>query len=177
MDDYVEIPMTPKLQGVNHGSYTISAWFNPAIVPPGTDSDNDACYSILTRTGWHEGLRYDASQHFVHDHWMAGDEPVATSAGTWDTPFDPGRFHHVVSVVDKSSGEMTIYVNGFEESTAEFDPTADAREYGNMPWRIGIGSPGAEKWSWPAKGVIDDVRLYNRALSASEIEALSKAGK
>ena len=41
-------------------------------------------------------------------------------------------------------------------------------------FRVGIASPGAEKWAWPAKGLIDDVRFYKKALSDAEIAAIYK---
>ena len=46
-----------------------------------------------------------------------------------------------------------------------------ANESLNVGW-VGIGSPGAAQWSWPAKGLIDDVRIYNRAIGAAEVKAL-----
>ena len=39
-----------------------------------------------------------------------------------------------------------------------------------------VAEPDSEEWSWPAKGAIDDVRLYKRALSEEEIKAVYKAG-
>jgi hypothetical protein len=38
-----------------------------------------------------------------------------------------------------------------------------------------MAAPGAKTYAYPAKGVIDDVRLYRRALTAQEIADLAKA--
>lgn len=172
-DDYVELPNTPALENLQEGSYTISVWFKPENSPPGTESDNNSAYAMVVKTGWHEGLSYRNEGKFVMEHWLAGDEPKWSGAGTWDSTFDPGKFHHVAGVVDQAAGTTKIYVNGALEGTGEWDAGAKAREYSQTTWKIGIGNPGAEKWAWQAKGVIDDVRLYNRALSEEEIKALA----
>ncbi len=70
---------------------------------------------------------------------------------------------------------MALYVNGQLEGTRTFTPGAAAREYGTEPWRIGIAYSGASSWGWPADGLIDDVRIYDRALSGSDISELAGA--
>jgi hypothetical protein len=50
--------------------------------------------------------------------------------------------------------------------------TGTASLTGNANARIGYGYDGASQWN----GLIDDVRIYNRALSATEIKQLYNAG-
>lgn len=180
-DDVVEIPNSESLENLQEGSYTIAAWFKPADTPPGQESDNNAHYGIVNKAGWHTGLRYGNDNKFVFEHWLQGEDPNQpqwAGIGTWDETFDPGKWYHVAAVVNAKEGTATIFVNGEEKGTSEaWDPKAKAREYGQTPWRIGHANPGAKEWAWPAKGVIDDVRLYNRALKASEIAELYKAGE
>jgi hypothetical protein len=174
-DDHVEIPNAPDLENLQEGSYTVAAWFKPAGLPPGTEAENNANYGIVMKSGWHEGLKYTNEGKFGLDHWLKED--AWSGIGTWEKAFDPKQWHHVAGVVDRKAGQTRIYVDGALENTGDLDGSVPAREYGQTTWKIGIGSPGAEQWRWPAKGAIDDVRLYNKALTDAEVEKLFKATK
>lgn len=172
---YVEIPNSEDLDKLQEGSFTISAWFKPENVPPGTESANDAQYTLVAKTGWHLGLTYTNEKKFVMTHWLAGEkpeEPVWTGTGAWNDEYEPGRWYHVVGTVDRAAGLVAIYVNGESMNTQDFKANAAPKKYEKETWKIGMASPGAAQWAWPAKGSIDDVRLYNRALSAAEVKSL-----
>jgi sugar lactone lactonase YvrE len=94
---------------------------------------------------------------------------------------DPGRdlrdglFHHVAVTVDRDNpvgGQM--YVDG--KIVLTFDPTARRGDLSNHePLRIGnIANLGFNGFF---KGVIDEVALHNRVLTAGEIEAVVNAGE
>jgi hypothetical protein len=175
---HVEIPNSAALENVQEGNYSLAAWFKPAEVPKAPEDENGGSYCLVVKQGWHLGLRFNPEGHFVMDHWIKGekeDEPVWAGGGTWETAYDAGKWYHVVGTVDRTLGKITVYVNGEAAGSGEFEAGKAAREYGQTPWRIGIGSPGAPKWSWPAKGEIDDVRIYKKALSEAEVQALCKA--
>jgi hypothetical protein len=175
---HVQLSNTEALDKVQGESYTLSAWFKPADVPPGTESDNNARYGILVKEGWHSGLSYNNEKQFVMDHWLApaagSDDPVWAGAGTWEESCDAGAWYHVAGVVDRKAGTTKLYLNGELKNTAEWEANKAARDYARAPWRVGIASPAAKKWAWPAKGLIDDVRIYKRALSDAEVAALYK---
>ncbi|HUR39437.1 MAG TPA: LamG domain-containing protein [Planctomycetota bacterium] len=175
---HVELASTEALDKLQADSYTVAAWFKPEIVPPGTESANDARFGIVIKAGWHTGLSYNNEKQFVMEHWLApaagGEEPVWAGAGTWEDSNDAGKWYHVAGVVDRKAGSTKLYVNGELKNSADWEAGKAARDPGKQPWRVGIGSPGAEKWSWPAKGLIDDVRLYNKALAEAEVAALYK---
>lgn len=168
-EDYVEIPNSPSLENVQEGGYTVAAWFRPDSTPPGSGSDNDANYGILIKAGWHTGLYFTNNDCFAFQHVLDGDSIISlTSADT----FSPGDFHHVAGVVDRSAGTMSLYVDGQPEADTTFTPGAAAREYGTMTWKLGIAYAGGSSWGWPADGVIDDARIYDRPLPGSEITEL-----
>jgi concanavalin A-like lectin/glucanase superfamily protein/Big-like domain-containing protein len=85
-----------------------------------------------------------------------------------------GNFHHVaVTVVRNSSTGGRLYVDG--QVVLTFDPTGEAGDLSNTePMRIG-NHPDPEFNSF-FKGMIDEVSLYNRALSSNEIAAIYNAG-
>jgi hypothetical protein len=173
---HAEISAAPDLDRLNEGSYSLAAWFKPDDLPPGKESNNNAAYGIVMRTGWHEGLEYTNEGKFTMVHWLEGDPAVWHGTSTWEETFDPGKWHHVVGVVDATARTVKIYVNG--ELKTQSDPWEagkSARRY-ETTWKVGIGAPGAEKWAYPAKGAIDDVRIYNRALKDDEVKKLHEAG-
>jgi thiol-disulfide isomerase/thioredoxin len=179
-DDVVELPDTPSLRDVQEGSYTVAAWFKPANLPPGTqDGANDETYGIVNKTGWHLGLAYNHEGIFTMHHFLAGEKPDGgrwAGAPLWQEKVEPGRWVHVAGVVDRAAGRTRIYLDGEMRSEGEpFAPTAAARAYGNETWKIGNAGPGAQTYGWPAKGAIDDVRIYKKALGGEEVRALYKS--
>jgi hypothetical protein len=89
----------------------------------------------------------------------------------------PGQWHHPVGVVDHDAGTTLLYVDGKLMKKRSWPAGKISRNYGKEPWRIGHASPGAAKFAWPAKGAIDDVRIYDRALSADEVRKMYEAGR
>jgi hypothetical protein len=178
-EGHVELPRSKEMDKLQEGSYTISAWFKPQNIPPGSDSANDAYYGIVIKNGCHEGLHFNYEGKFAMDHWLkgSGEDDDHQASPESENSFEPGKFHHVVGIVDKGAGKSFIYVNGKLEGTEEFKAGSPARDYGEATWKIGIAEPGAEEWGWSAKGVIDDVRLYSRALSADEVRVLYEAAE
>ena len=78
-----------------------------------------------------------------------------------------GKYYHIVGIADRSKNVSIIYVNGERE--------------GHHVWPSGNKSPSNSYWAIgnnplnPTEGfngVIDEVRLYNRALSADEVKKL-----
>ena len=172
-DSYVEIKNSKDLEKIQEGSYTIAAWFKPEIVPPGTEqSANDAEFGIVIKTGWHEGLSYNREKKFVMTHWLSDGTEIWHGIGTWEEEHEPGQWYHLVGTVDRAAGKVAIYLNGELKNSLEFTPNAAPKKYDKETWKIGIGSPGAKNWSWPAKGSIDDVRIYGRSLGAADVKAL-----
>lgn len=75
----------------------------------------------------------------------------------------------MVGVVDYASRTVKIYVDGHQEQKLEFDGTY--REYNTNQWRIGAEAPGGANRG-PADALIDDVSIWNLALSSSEISTI-----
>jgi len=89
---------------------------------------------------------------------------------------EAGVFLHVAVVVDWNRGTTRLYVNAVPEASTTWPrPKLPAYPYGNAPWRVGCASPGASQYRFAAKGVIDEVRLYARALGEAEVQVLYRA--
>ena len=80
-----------------------------------------------------------------------------------------GTWYQVAAV--QLNGSALLYVNGAQVlSQSITNPVAGSQAF--AIGYIGVGSGGS---SW--LGSIDDVRIYNRTLSAAEIQALYNAEK
>jgi len=171
---FVEIPNSESLENVQEGSFTLAAWVKATDTPPGKEAANDAQYAILAKTGWHLGLTYTGDKKFVFSYWLKAEpDPTWVGTGAWDQDYEPGEWHHIVSVVDKEARTATVYLDGeLKAATEVWDTAATPREYEKTTWKIGAASPGAEGWAWYAKAAIGDVRIYNGALSAEKVKAL-----
>ncbi|MDP7287821.1 MAG: HEAT repeat domain-containing protein, partial [Phycisphaerae bacterium] len=79
-----------------------------------------------------------------------------------------GKWTHVAATFDR--GEIKLYINGIFDAgkTSTRIKHTDWKEYEHD--EITIGALWEGKWGF--RGAIDDVRIYGRALSASEIHAL-----
>lgn len=170
-EDYIQIANSTSLENVQESSYSLAAWFKPTNLPPGTNSDNTAGYRIVGKAGWHLGLIYDNAGDFFVEHWL-GTTPTWNGAGAWYMNA-PGKWYHVAGVVDRDAGTIKLYLNGSLAETTTFTAGAAAYEYGTEPWRIGVSYPAATNWGHAARGTIDDVRIYNRAIKADEVTKLA----
>jgi len=83
------------------------------------------------------------------------DGPNALQAGKW---------YFLAGTNDGSN--VRIYVNG---QLANTEPSPGP-QYGPIAGPLAIGRSWRNAWHFP--GTIDDVRIYNRVLSATEIAAL-----
>ena len=111
----------------------------------------------------------------------------STVAGTWNlqfnyknasvgsaaaTNFTPGSWHHATAV--RNNGFISLYVDGVFRLSATEGTTAPSypinMEAGSMCF-AGFSPPRYN----PHAGKIDELRIYNRALSATEIQGLSDA--
>jgi hypothetical protein len=150
-------------------NYTLSCWYRPDVVPPGAvASDATFAQSLISKPGDHIGLHYRNTQKFRLGYFTAGGAfKVADSTLTYAI----GQFYHVVGVVSRSSGTVQLYVNGVLQGDSSFT-AGDAPLTNTWQWRLGVSVAGADAYSYPANGAIDEVKMFNRALSASEVQQL-----
>jgi hypothetical protein len=84
----------------------------------------------------------------------------------------PGNWYHVVVVFDTVNDVKKVYLNGTLVQNVTYTcsiPTANYKD------EIGRAYDNSFLNNWYFNGVIDEVRIYNRALSEEEIQALYQA--
>jgi len=139
---------------------TISAWIKQTSFYPDRDIKN----AIVAKGGnsvRNYGL-YLNDIGFLHLSYVnANGENVSI-----DSPviFTPGQWTHVAAVIDTENDIMKIYINGREEATRS---PSGAMVENNIPFSIGVDNSGNL-----FSGYIDEVAIYNKALSQKEIQKI-----
>lgn len=136
----------------------------PENVPP---KENCTRYTILAKAGYTTGLFYNPSGKFAYRLYT--DKP---KEGEAEHPSAPGVYHHVVATISIPIGTCTLYVDGVFAGTNNWQRNR-ARDYAITPWRIGVALPNDKTFRAAIKGVNDEVRIYNRILSAGEAAILA----
>lgn len=83
----------------------------------------------------------------------------------WGPVLEAGTWYHVVGVLDRGAGRGRVYVNGVEGAEGALGPNPLSND---AITRIGCRQDTSDS---AFDGAIDDVRIFNRALSEEEIVA------
>ncbi|MBU2614569.1 MAG: carboxypeptidase regulatory-like domain-containing protein, partial [Elusimicrobia bacterium] len=158
VNDYVGLSF--KAVNILGGSDTMTAefWINPqaAITPAGEGrffNDDDSGRSISVNV-WNDKIRVlDLSTEVI--------SPESITFGNW--------YH--VAAVKKLNNYLKLYVNGQLVSSSTLTSAWNAA--GNI-MRIGSRSDGV--WGL-YKGILDEIRIYNRELSQTEIQTDMGSGQ
>jgi hypothetical protein len=93
-------------------------------------------------------------------------------------PVSPGKWHHVVVASDYKKGQQGIYVDGARVAAAmsrKLDDWAPVGSY-SKGQIDSIGARFVNNWQF-FRGAIDEVRIYNRCLTAAEVLNLFRAAQ
>lgn len=143
------------------GSFTVAAWIFPKAGST-TQRGIVTKWDAATGTGGYD-LRLEATRYFALGTFDA--TPGITSVSTAPRPVSEGVWTHVAATYTLTGGVIKMYVNGVEDGTignAIPAPSASA-----VSLLIGEAQ-GAHFFH----GNIDEVRIYNRALDATEVDLL-----
>lgn len=173
-NSWIDLKRDPLMDSLQTKSFTLALWFKPEGVPQGEGDQNNAAYGLLMKPGFHLGLAYSRWKRVYVNVWLAERTDVGITSGV-DSP--PDQFAHAACVVNRTAGTTELYVNGELQGTNRWKPDSPSFDYEGNPWRIGYAAPGAKVYSWPAKGVIDEPRMYSRALTADEVRRVYEVGR
>jgi len=161
-DVHVRIPDDDSIS-IGNQDYTISAWINPR--------------SLTGTSGWEaivSKVKNSADKEYalqiVDGVLFLGVEKNENNpvAKTTVAPVEIGYWQHVVVTFNSDTTTPTFYYNGVvQTSTSNINTLPD--ELGDDLY---IGMNGGTYYKDEFNGKIDDVRIYDRALSADEVEEL-----
>jgi hypothetical protein len=156
VDDYVEVPNSPSLNFGSLTDFTIVTWVK-RIDGAGTIVDKRNPHYVGYSLQW-DGLGKVVLALRDSDGTEVVHTSIVSIGAAWC---------HVAVVFDRDNN-ATVYVNGI------LDSNKNINEVGNIdntyPLRIGRRNDNASQ----ANGLIDEVRIYDRALTEEEIKFLSK---
>lgn len=144
------------------GSYSIEMWFNADGLHQGAlialSSTDDDGHGVLLEAEANGQLR------FLH---RVPTSATGTNIYTNQAldPYVPGQWHHLAAVKDGALNQMLLYLDGGLVGTASDSTTIDFNMY------VTIGRLSRTQSARYFAGAIDELVLYNRALSAQEVWA------
>jgi hypothetical protein len=154
---YVDCGNSSSLQ--LYGTVTISVWVK---MNAGTEGAYMGIGGKL-KTAPYKGFSLVRHSSNVFRLWVDDGDGVLAGADS-DTTYTDTDWHHVVGVVD--NGTSSLYVDGVKQTQEGAVDLTDSGEFVH----IGRQYSGLDDRYW--NGLIDDVRIYYRALSAQEISGL-----
>jgi beta-lactamase regulating signal transducer with metallopeptidase domain len=152
----VSIPDSPDFELSE--TFTLEAWICPVeyggiVLLRGDDRGGYDTWQVDLMTDKHISFVFNSTDN----------QGVGISA-----PIQLRQWQHIAAVFDR--GTMNLYINGILAAQKKTDlrPIAVLDKGANPT--IGIGNAGGKYYSMPFNGGIDEVRIYNRALSETEID-------
>jgi len=165
VDDYVALPASFENQ---QDSFTITAWINPSNLDAGSrvladDENNSQGYALSLGDPGSGKLRF----------YSRGVSPISVDTQSSVIPVDTWTF--VAAVHNSVTKTRIIYVNGVAQTVVSNDGQVGLSNTYSGSWGVdtGIASIGGETDSGETAnrftGAIDEVRMYQGALTSAEI--------
>ncbi len=161
VDDFIQVADTQALR-LSGTDYTIAAWVMEVTRDVSYLDSIAGKRGACNTCGWIFGIRGSADSARVGRVWQhmsGGGSPYGIS----DTPVPLGEWHHV-AVVYQQSGDMTFYLDAQYDGMTPNMPTPNASESKDL--FIGRDSQNTQYYF---DGAIDELRIYDTALTAAEI--------
>jgi hypothetical protein len=165
VDDYVQVADQPIFD--TGDKLTVAHWFKTTTnqVQKGMVTHDSSDYKYMTYLTSNSGM--------IQFYIRQSSGVVSTSTGDLGTGYwADDQWHLVVGIFDRSlpSARLKLYVDGvLKDSKDGSDQSIIAGDEGIVIGRWKSGNEFA--------GAIDDVRIYDRALSAGEVQQLYQAGQ
>ncbi len=173
VNDYAKVAASPSLNAGAGDGLTVEVWINPADVAhlrPIVEWNSGAgsigtlfWVAVPTSFGGGPGSLFGS----VGD-LSGGTHQISTATGLLAT----NVFQHVALTYDKASGAAAIYLNGVPVAQTNLGSFTPQTSY---PLYFGLRPSGPFSGIY-FKGIMDEVGLYSRALTATEIQAIFDTG-
>jgi hypothetical protein len=170
---YLTIPNNPSLSFLDN--YTFATWLNiqSNVSMDGNGSINNyGTQSIFAKAGDRSGLGVKAvrdpkngSLHLITSNGRAPYSDFYTMATSQE--FNLNEWHMVT--VTSGGGNVKVYFDCKLQSTVPTSLFKVNTTMQSMPMQLGVDQ--AATW-YPINGIIDEARVYNRALSGQDVKDL-----
>jgi len=157
IDDYINCGNNPSLNIT--GPITIVLWLKPIVAGEGGPNAGSVC-KAEEGVDWSWQLRYNAPGGGNYMGFQFNGDPEGSTWVSVKQNLSPGEWYHIAGTFDGTN--IKCYLNGSETDTNQISAIKGGSS------TLFIGQDG---WDTIFNGVIDEVKIYNRALSAEEIKA------
>ncbi|GIW62072.1 MAG: hypothetical protein KatS3mg089_0924 [Patescibacteria group bacterium] len=152
IDENVAINNSPSISNFSNG-VTVSLWFK-------TNSVSSAQSQFGYNGGGFLNFWMNSGVSSTNLRWETNSGQSITST----TAIYPNTWYHAVGVYDTKTGIASLYING------RIDVSANRTFNTSKSGIVTIGSYSTSQYFF--NGNIDEVRIYNRALSPAEVQEL-----
>jgi hypothetical protein len=152
---YVTIPSSTNPLGFINNNFSYSLWVNATS---GGEDDIIGNWDTGSSSNNHFLMLFNGRLRMHLKGAGVGDSTGLLSTNRW---------YHIVCTTDWTNGEFKYYINGSLDSTKTISTTAHSVSAANNLY-IGTRSGGSPNFG----GRIDQVRIFNKVLSAAEVTTL-----
>jgi hypothetical protein len=169
----------------NATSCSISMWVNNTVNP-----NTELYFSLTNKDFWHNSGAFLLVEHATPDSctfkFALLDHWVEYTDKSFRKPLFNGQWHHIAFTYNETDSKLRVYFDGAEVATPGTSGTLkngdnllgklDMKNTASLVlagWNkhAGIDGPG-DDWIKGFSGKMDQFRLYGKALSATEVQAL-----
>lgn len=166
ISNYIDCGTNPLMAPTTTQTISISVWIKPSFIAVDSygriicskvvayQPNNANFYGAIVYT---QPNKFNIRQNNAVVHSIISDE------------YDLEQWYHLVMVFQEGTNKTKLYVNGLlaKEETVSYSSAVSTAPFmiGNMP-QFGANDP------FHFKGIIDDLAVYNKALSAAEVLAI-----
>ncbi len=162
---FTDDPLSISFPAASTSAYSISMWVRPDVLDqmnlifhaPAPEQDSPLSNQLRIDNGKFEHTTWDGSSHTI----------------LGSTTITLGQWYHVVGVA-QSNGEMSLFVNGLQDGSSI--PIGTLSNDG-INYLLGTSSVDGSTPFNNFRGLLDEVRVYNRVLSSQEIADLFASQK
>jgi hypothetical protein len=166
----IVVPASNSLNVGSSNGFSVECWIKPSDVSvrhPIVEWNNGSSIGVhfYVSHGWYDVRPGDLMANI--EDTGGGWHPILSAAGLVNT----NSFQHVALTYDKGSGTARLYLNGAvvaSENLGNFTPQTSFPMY--------VGQRPSDGSVALYSGLMDELSLYERALSPAEIQAIYNAG-
>jgi hypothetical protein len=164
-DDVVRITESPELDlGELDESFSLSIWVK-------TTTETSTTPGIFGKNDGSGGYYWEIYLNSVEQPRFGVSGGGSNSVGG-STSINDGQWHHLMAVRDIEKDKLLLYLDGKLDDIDSDNATQSSENNDD----ISIGSLGVNYTGNPFEGNLDEARIYNRALSPSEVDELYRWG-
>lgn len=184
---YVTAPASAAITGLQ--SFTVSYWVNPVFTDADSDGSIDGILGLVNLSNtisfwgnidWFVENGSTATSTIVKAHVTSGATDTWITVPTLSNFF--GTWSNHTLTYDAVTSTFTYYINGSKVTTATASWTGNIAFTNSGPLVFGTvhfqttpsltSNTTAQTWASYLTGALDEVRIYNTALTATELNAL-----